>query len=215
MSDFSSGRDYLIIPGANGALDVPGWAGEITTKEWMAGQINHALYLNVACLASSTTVFPDVSGPASVCNIAGNPKPNTNRPLLGNMIFLDYTDAQINSMNLHAWQKPIIMALAHYGGYIGDTGNGNGSIAPVRVEGNQAYAQAGTVNPIYAWLAPQAGVQTQGAPGGALKYQVTLFAGIPNLTGPSCATACNYVGHLHIADPCVSKGLVGVSGGCP
>jgi hypothetical protein len=180
-----------------------------------------------ACEGSATTYFPDMSGPAGVCNLVSNSLPTTNRPFEGDLVFLDYTDAQINAMNLPAWQKPLIMALAHYGGYIGDTNNGSGPINPSRFESNQPYRIAGVTNPLFAWLNSQvgSGVTKPGAPaqatcssqpGGCYKYQMTLFSGMPNLTGPSCpTTACNYVGHMHIADPCVPKGLAGLSGGCP
>jgi hypothetical protein len=226
QSNWATDTAYGTKPTGTGALDVPGWALAVRTKEWMEGQINHALYLNTACEGSATTYFPDMSGPAGVCNLVSNPLPTTNRPFEGNLVFLDYTDAQINAMNLPAWQKPLIMALAHYGGYIGDTNNGSGAINPSRFESNQPYRIAGVTNPLFAWLNSQvgSGVTKPGAPaqatcssqpGGCYKYQMTLFSGIPNLTGPSCSTACNYEGHMHIADPCVPKGLAGLSGGCP
>lgn len=208
QADFSSDTGYQVWPGGNGALDVPGWALAIRTNEWVYGRINHALYLNTACEASGV-VFPDLRNAALIC------ANQTNRPHEGNLVFLDYTDAQINAMNLPAWQEPIITALAHYGGYIGDTNNNQGSINVSRLESNQAYKLAGLTSPLYAWLEGQPGVTKRRSPEpGTHKYIMYTFANLPNLTGPSCPSPCNYVGHLHIADPCVALGLAGLPGGC-
>lgn len=211
QSDFSTGVDYGIHPGATGALNAPGWALAIRTDEWMHGEINHALYLNTGCEAVGA-VFPNASPSytAAICS------PNqTLRPHEGNLIFLDYTDAQINAMKLPAWQKPIIMALAHYGGYIGDTNNAlkGGPINVSRVESGQAYQMAGLNNPLYAWLTGQLGVTKHGASDNSYTYEMATFGGIPNVTGPNCpSTPCGVISHMHIADPCVALGLAGLSG---
>jgi hypothetical protein len=219
QANWSTDKGFWTKPGATGALDVPGWEGTIRTNEWMNGAINHALYLNTACEGGPETYFPDFNGPAGVCATLG--KSNTNRPFEGNLVFLDYTYAQINAMNLPAWQKPIIVALTHYGGYIGDTGSGKGSLSISRSESNQAYFSAGLVNPLYAWLCPggsacQPGVTRQGAPvPGTFKYQMTLFGGIPNVVGPNCpSSACDVISHMHMADPCIPLGFAGMKGGC-
>ena len=203
--NWSTGQDFKITPGATGALDVPAWTGVIRTNEWMHGAINHAIYMNTACLGSATTVFPDSSGPAGVCSTLG--KSDANRPQLGALVFFDYTDAQIDAMNLPAWQKPIVMALAHYGGYIGDTNSGRGTLAPSRMESDAAYEVAGTQNPLYGWLTGQSGVTKSGASDSSFTYAMSLLAGIPNVngTGP--------IAHMRIADPCISLGLAGLSGG--
>ena len=44
------------------------------------------------------------------------------RPKHGSLYFFDYTDEQIEAMDLPAWQKPMVVAMSHYGGYVGDTG---------------------------------------------------------------------------------------------
>ena len=209
QANWSTDTAYQVKPGATGALDVPGWALVIRSNEWMSGTINHALHMNTGCEADGV-VFPDLSGTAQLC------ANQTNRPHEGNLVFVDYTDAQITSMNLPPWQKAIITALAHYGGYIGDTNGGSpGPINVSRFESNQAYKLAGITNPIYAWLETQAGVIKQrSVVPGTFKYQMDTFGNIPNLTGPTCVLPCGVVGHIHIADPCIPLGMAGLRGGC-
>ena len=198
VDNWSTGKAYQVRPGATGALSVPGWALAIRTNEWMRGTINHAIYLNTGCEASPG-VFPQSPGvTALIC------ADQTNRPHEGNLVFLDYTDAQINALNLPPWQKAIIAALTHYGGYIGDTFGGPGPINASRFESNQAYALAGLTNPLYAWLDKQSGViKNSGSDSGSFTYTMSTFGGIPNV-----------MAHLHIADPCVALGMAGLPGGC-
>jgi hypothetical protein len=96
------------------------------SNEWMAGEINHAIYLNTMCEARGA-VFPSRNqNQALTCDRAKWPWPMANetgaRPKHGSLYFLDYTDEQIEAMHLPAWQKPMIVAMSHYGGYVGDTG---------------------------------------------------------------------------------------------
>ena len=81
------------------------------------------------------------------------------RPKHGSLFFFDYTDEQIEAMDLPPWHKPMIVAMSHYGGYVGDTGGSpvDGTI-PSRVEGCEAYDTAGIECPIGKWLEGQKGV---------------------------------------------------------
>lgn len=206
MVNWSTGQDYEVVPGANGALDVGGLVGEIRANEWIAGAINHALYLNIGCEGGSNTVFPDLMNPADVCAPA-----DTLKPLEGNLIFFDYTDAQINAMNLPPWQKTLITTMTHYGGYIGDAGSPTSFsfLIPSRYEGDQAYELQGLTNPIYAYLTGQTGVVKDSASDNSYTLGMQAWGNIPNVNG----TAFQF--HMHIADPCVPLGMVGLSGGCP
>ena len=96
------------------------------SNEWMAGEINHAIYLNTMCEAEGA-VFPSRNqNQALTCDRANWPWPMANetgaRPKHGSLYFFDYTDEQIEAMDLPAWHKPMIVAMSHYGGYVGDTG---------------------------------------------------------------------------------------------
>lgn len=216
QANWSTDPGYRVKPGATGALDTPGWALTVRTKEWMPpeGHINHAIYLNTGCENGPNTVFPDQDGPAGVCSSAqvqGNWPgiSNTNRLFEGNMVFADYTVSQLATLKglLPAWQYPFIEAMVYYGGYVGDTGQGTGNISPSRIESNQAYAQASITNPLYAWLEGQPGVSKNGIGGGVFQYAMSAFT-VPLIAGTDIR------GHLHVADPCVPLGMAGLAGGC-
>ncbi len=176
--------------------------------------IKHALYLNGSCEASLPAVFPGIGGGAAQCNDPAGPK-----PIHGSLIFMDYTDAQIEAMNIPAWRKPIIWTMSHYGGYFGDTndsaapGHGNQGTYFTRSESVEAYRLAGIDWPITFWMSGQGF-------GPAYSNMTTKFWGdfpgtLPNVVGPNCpSSTCGAIFHTHIADQCVALGLAGQPGGC-
>ena len=119
----------------------------VRIDEWMAGEINHAIYLDTMCESSAGIVFPAPGpGTALTCEYVFEmnltkqfpfclPPGIGPRPKHGALFFLDYTDEQIESMELPAWHKPMVTAMAHYGGYVGDTFGSNMGSLPARIEG--------------------------------------------------------------------------------
>ncbi len=211
-SDYSTSTDYG--PTHSGApwgghagdsLEDQGMSLVIRQKELIEGVINHALYLNVTCVSSAATyVFPaNGNSLLTACSSPANPN-TTLRPVIGNLVFLDYTDAQIAALSLPTWQKAIITAFAHYGAYVGDTGPGLG-FSVGRVEGGDAFVKASTTGPLYDWLETTEGLApiTASPPNSTRRWLLTYFNGIAGLTG-----------HLHIANECIAKGLAGLAGGC-
>jgi hypothetical protein len=205
-------------PGAGYATNglSPG-AGLIRVQELIQGQINHALVLNTGC-TNGTVVFPNLYSynTASVCSN------KTNRPPNGALVFLDYTPTQLTTLKaqLPAWQYPIIAAMSKYGGYISDTGSspGSRSIEPSRIESGQSYKYYGKTDPMWSFMAKNCGVgcklgtHSLSPPYSSYVYSLSVFANIPNLPGPSCSSsACGVVQHMHIANPCIAKGLAGLS----
>lgn len=105
-------------------------AGMIRAPELIAGKINHALFLTVRCASGNTSfgygtvantkassyVYPASAG-GSTC-----PAGETNAPPLGARFSLAMTNSQIQALAVPEWKKTILTALAHYGGYVGDTG---------------------------------------------------------------------------------------------
>jgi hypothetical protein len=201
----------------------------IRHDELMAGKINHPIYLNFPC-ENTGSVFP-AQYQALACAlwpqgswVYGTPD---KMPYHGNLFFLDYTDAQIDGMNLPAWQKSLLKAFANYGAYVGDT-SGYPAISVQRFESLQPWydyygftddTPISTVRskiPVVDWLLKQ-GVGCNGAstPGASeCNFILSLVANVPALTGPKCATPCGFSGHIHIADECVAEGLAGLAGGC-
>lgn len=105
-------------------------AGMIRAPELIAGKINHALFLTVRCTAdnssfgygtlagtqTSSYVYPATSGGSSC------PAGETNAPPMGAHFMLAMSDTQIQALAVPTWKKTVLTALAHYGGFVGDTG---------------------------------------------------------------------------------------------
>ena len=104
-------------------------AGMIRAPELIAGRIDHALFIVLKCTSSTTDfgygttknstssgafVYPALHGGAS-CS-------DPNVPPMGARFRLNMSDGQIQALPVPAWKKTILTALAHYGGYVGDTG---------------------------------------------------------------------------------------------
>ena len=106
-------------------------AGMIRAPEIAAGHIDHALFIVVKCSAMNTAFGSGTSPPSTRGNSAyvypanhggSGCSTDPNLPPLGARFRLDMTDAQIQALAVPAWKKTILTALAHYGGYVGDTG---------------------------------------------------------------------------------------------
>jgi hypothetical protein len=130
-------------------------AGMIRAQELQAGHINHALFMVLKCTSNGTSygygtspasgsgsafVYPATHGGAS-CS-------NSNVPPLGARFRLAMSDSQIASLSVPSWKKTILTALAHYGGYVGDTG---GSGIGFMFESSQMYKSLGQSDPLAAF----------------------------------------------------------------
>jgi hypothetical protein len=223
MSNYSDGAAAVGNGRMNGAGDSLGnspSALDIRFKEWMSGEISHAIYLITMCEGNGT-VFPaptvrhnGLSYDYHALHCWQRPWAAGPRPQHGSLYFFDYTDAQIEVMKLPAWQKPMVVAMSRYGGYVGDTGGQkiDGTV-PSRMEGAEAYYTAGIECPVFKWLAEQ-GVPTH-IDSGATVYTGGWFANLGHHTGPNCPDKpCGVLEHVHIAHECVALGMAGLPGGC-
>jgi hypothetical protein len=99
-------------------------AGLLRPSELASGAIYHALVVTVPCTsANGATVgysYPATGGWGEACGDHWS-ESESGAPLLGQLLRLNLTDAQIASSAAPAWQKTIMTALAHYGAYIEDT----------------------------------------------------------------------------------------------
>jgi hypothetical protein len=125
----------------------------IRAPELAAGHINHALFIVLKCAAKGTGfgygatatsygssyVYPATHG-GSVC-----PAEDTNAVPLGAHFMLAMSDAQIQALSVPAWKKTILTALAHYGGYVGDTG---GPGFALMFESSTTYTALGLPDPL-------------------------------------------------------------------
>jgi hypothetical protein len=129
-------------------------AGMIREPELAAGHINHALFVVLKCAAkgtgfgfgtrtasseASSFVYP-ASGGGSIC-----PAGETAAPPLGARLALAMSPAQIDALNLPQWKKTILLALAEYGGYVGDTG---GPGFAFMFESGTSYTAVGLTEPL-------------------------------------------------------------------
>ncbi len=92
---------------------------EITAQELLNGQIDHALGMNTNCLNDPTVYPADVNagGTDEACGDAGE-------PAYGDLLHLKWTPAQIKASAYSTECKTVLTALATYGAYTFDTGNG-------------------------------------------------------------------------------------------
>jgi hypothetical protein len=130
-------------------------AGMIRAQELAAGHIDHALFIVVKCTSIGTSygygvhqgassangsyVYPATHG-ASTCSST-----DPNLPPAGARFQLAMSDAQIAALSVPQWQKTILTALAHYGGYVGDTG---GSGFGFMFEDSTMYTSLGKADPL-------------------------------------------------------------------
>jgi hypothetical protein len=135
-------------------------AGIIRAPELAAGKIDHALFLVVRCATTSTGfgfgarrrredsayVYPAAAGGASCPD-------DPSAPPLGARIQLAMTSAQIDALHLPVWKRGLVLALARYGGYIGDTG---GPGVGIQMESSLSYTALGQRDPLVALGAEQA-----------------------------------------------------------
>ncbi len=157
-------------------------AGIVRAEELQAGQINHALFLNVKC-DSGHFVYPAAQSGRSCADIG---LPTGAAPPMGSRFQLAMSDDQINGLAVPDWKKTILRAMAHYGLILGDTG-GDWGIAK---ESGAAYTSLGQPDP---WVAFAKKV---GAPyyGPDNDYVFNLRDGV------------DYAHNLRVVDPCVSQG---------
>lgn len=94
-------------------------AGAIRPGQLRAGLIDHALFMTVEC-TSGRSVWPAGSGVGRPCSAIG--LPNKTAPAMGQHFYLDMSKREIRNLDVPRWQKTILVAMADYGLYVGDTG---------------------------------------------------------------------------------------------
>ncbi len=151
-------------------------AGVVRPEELVAGEINHALFLLVGC-AAREPVFP-ATGKGAACS------DQTDAPAIGHRFWLDMTDGEIDALRLPEWKKTILRALAHYGGYVGDTG-GNEAFA-IGFQSGSSYTSFGQRDPWRSFLG-QPGVSEWN---GGVHFNI--------------ANGVDWGGRLRVIHPCVA-----------
>ncbi len=158
-------------------------AGIIRYEEMLEGRIDHALFMFVGCTADSY-VHP-ARGKASVCENQHNAPPS------GQYFWLDMSDREIDALDVPAWKKTILRALAHYGAFVGDTG-GNEAFG-FAFESGSSYTSFGMPDPFAQFAARQkSGVRHRDG-----KYYFDVASGV------------DWRHRLRALDPCVVSAACG------
>jgi hypothetical protein len=192
------GRDKS--SGGYGSLHFQAGAGFLRDREIINGSVSHALILNTYCVSPPAVVFPATGYGANLCsNAKPRPPDLNNHPHVGSLI---YIDRGYNCDSLPHWQRGVCHALQTYGGYVSDTGGYDGIFGIVRAEGGMGYSVAGLPWPFLDYIKGQSGngLQLRGSPVNGANLPFFNMSGVQS--------------HLHVADPCITKRMAGVPGGC-
>jgi hypothetical protein len=161
------------------AAHFAGLAGVIRPEELAAGHINHALFIVLRCTGSGTSfgygvhqgrqswigsyVYPAAFGAS---NCGGH---DANLPPLGARFRLAMPGSRIARLGLPRWKRAILLALARYGGYVGDTG---GPGFALMTQSSSTYTSFGAPDRLVQVA------QAAGIPGSHGRYAFPLAAGI-------------------------------------
>lgn len=160
-------------------------AGMIRAQELIAGQIGHALFGVGYCCDKNNYVWPAQQCDRSCSSVGLS---DSNAPEMGMRVQLAYSDAEIAALQLPAWQLPIIVALAHYGFYWGDSGGSSAGWGAAMIESGQTYLSYGAADPAVGYA------QGQGIPlSGNSQYRLDYSQGIDWT-------------RLRVIDPCEAQG---------
>jgi hypothetical protein len=112
--------DYNYGPNSAGSPGNAPIGAMVREQELMNGLIPHAFMVTVDCVkAPNPYVFPANAFPGK-CGTGSHGVDNANRPSAGNLLFLDYTPAQIAVLcggPCPAWQTTLVTAASAGGGY--------------------------------------------------------------------------------------------------
>lgn len=152
-------------------------AGVVRAEELKAGRIRHALFVRVDC-DDGTFVYP-ARGLGAACG------DTTDAPAEGARFQLAMSTRQIAALRVPAWKRAILVAMARYGFFVGDTG---GSPWDVVLESGSTYTSFGRRDR-WAALARAAGADRSSSG----RWQLELARGVP------------WSERLRLIDPCVTR----------
>lgn len=180
------GRTRIGSPGSDGlgspatAAHFATSAGAIRAEELRAGEIDHALFMTVPC-TNGRSVWPAGDGVGSVCS------KNLLAPAMGQHLFLDMSNQEIEGMDVPGWQKTIFLAMANYGLFVGDTGGDGWGLklwtGSLRPGGPDPWVQ----------LAQRLNVPSYVADDGTTRYSFDMRQSL------------DWSLRLRVAEPCVSR----------
>jgi len=163
-------------------------AGVIRPAELRAGEIDHALFMTVYC-TNGKSVSPAVDNPGRSCSEIG--RPEIAGPAMGQHFFLEMSEPEIRGLGLPVWQQAILVAMARYGMFVGDTGGPDSW--GIKIESGSSFTSFGRTAP-WVRLAQELGLPSYTADDGTTRYTLDM------------RDAVDWENELRIAAPCVSAG---------
>jgi hypothetical protein len=116
-------------------------AGSIRAAELERGAIRHALFMTALC--DNGTFVPPAVKSGQACSEIG--RSNANAPPMGARLQLHLSRRAIDALDVPFWTRAILVALARYGAFIGDTG---GSSWGLQLESGATYTSFGRPDPL-------------------------------------------------------------------
>lgn len=188
------GRTAIGTPGAKGldaGATASGFAlsaGVIRPAELRAGRIEHALFMTVPC-TNGESVSPSADNPGRSCSEIG--RPELGAPAMGQHFFLEMSEGEIRSLAVPAWQQTILLAMARYGIFVGDTGGPDSW--GIKIESGSSFTSFGKPDP-WVRIALELGLPSYTAADGTTRYTFDMRETV------------DWGNELRVAAPCVSAG---------
>lgn len=206
--NFYSGPGRTLQEGASTVGGACLAGGIIHYNELMTGHVEHALFLGTACAAANTHVYPAVQDSDARCTGPGPDAP------IGSHVWLDVPDSRVDALPIHRWEKAILRAMHHYGGYIMDTGCQaphcpaySDSLLDLMLaqEEDVQYIAFGAPSP-WVTYAESHGWSPIPIRARNSNYKAATRWLFTDNWNPLAAIGGWNSGHLHILDPCYAKG---------
>jgi hypothetical protein len=110
----------------------------IRPEELAAGYVNHTVGLHAKCLSGHSVAPYEGSGTKGKQCV---PTDAASRLSMGNVVFLDLTDEQIDALSIPMWQKAICKGLADHGALVGFNGSGSWTLTFEAPQDRTAYGE--------------------------------------------------------------------------
>jgi hypothetical protein len=168
--------------GANCTAGLSGPAGEISSTEWMSGQINHAIGITIY-RTKPGSVYPVRDDPPG-CGGHNAATDSTSTVPNGQWFKLNVTDADLAAEPV--WRRAVYRAMRDYGAFVIDTG----ASWAWEHQNEMTYTAYGVQDPLRNWLIGQSGVSTDSSGRAVARTPSFPFDKLVALNPPPQALPC-------------------------
>jgi hypothetical protein len=107
--------------GFRGPTSPPTGIGPIRPEELAAGDVNHTIMLSARCLSGHPV--PPYAESVTRGDSCGDSDAPTTRLSIGNIVFIDLSDAEIDALPVSTWEKALLRGLADHGALVAFNGD--------------------------------------------------------------------------------------------